>query len=271
MVLTRLPRWFFEGPLKSFLRHEVPLRAAAFAYHTFISLFPLLLFLIYIGSSFLTSTQTRRALDLYLSQVLPAMADELGRIVDQTIAARGTIGLIGGFGLLWSASAVFSVLTTTFDAIFETPARPFWRRRLIGLLTVALIAGLFLLSLFLATFGTGTITRLGRLASASYSVILIFGLTSLMLWLLYRVLPNRSVGGQAALGGALFAGLLWELAKWGFSWYLNSGFARFGLVYGSLASIVFLLLWLYFSAAILFLGAEIAANLERGSLGDLSQ
>ncbi len=75
--------------LRSFRRHEVSFRAAALAYHTFLSLFPLLLFLIFLGSAFLASSAARDALDLYLSNLVatPGLVDEIRGIVDQTVAA----------------------------------------------------------------------------------------------------------------------------------------------------------------------------------------
>ncbi len=166
-------------------------------------------------------------------------------------------------GLIWSASAVFSVIASTFEVIWESSRRPFWRQRVIGLLTVFLIAALFLLSLLIAALGTGVLAELRNLTLRGLSVGLNLLLTLAVLWMLYRILPNRPVNAWAALGGALLAGSLWEAAKWGFSWYLSSGFVRFGMVYGSLASIVILIVWLYVSAVILFLGAEFGATLQR--------
>ena len=63
--------------------------------------------------------------------------------------------------------------------------------------------------------------------------------------------------------GAVFAAVVWHVAKVIFAWYVESGFNNFGAVYGSLASIMGLMLWAYITALIVFLGAEVGASLQR--------
>jgi membrane protein len=69
------------------------------------------------------------------------------------------------------------------------------------------------------------------------------------------MIPNRSVPWRFAFSGAFLGGVLWQVAKAGFVWFITSGLINYGLVYGSLASVVTLMLWTYLSAAILFIGA----------------
>jgi membrane protein len=70
------------------------------------------------------------------------------------------------------------------------------------------------------------------------------------------MIPNRSVPWRFAFSGAFVGGVLWQVAKAGFVWFITSGLTNYGLVYGSLASVVILMLWTYLSAVILFFGAE---------------
>jgi membrane protein len=85
----------------------------------------------------------------------------------------------------------------------------------------------------------------------------------LLFWLVYRWLPNARVRTLATLAGALLAGLLWEGAQWAFRWYLTSGLTDYGAVYGTLASVIALILWAYLTGLILFVGAEFSAALQR--------
>ena len=84
----------------------------------------------------------------------------------------------------------------------------------------------------------------------------IFSVT--MFFLLYKFLPNAKVPGRLALKAATFAGVLWELSKTYFTRHITQG-ETFQHLYGSLTGVVVLMFWIYFSAAILLLGAEFAA------------
>lgn len=249
--------------LRAFAAYECSLRAAALAYHALLAVFPLLLFLVFLASQVLASAAAREALAIYLERTLPALADTVMAVVDQTLRLRGSIGLVGSLGLLWSASAIFTVLSSSFSVIWGATPRPFWWRRLLSLLTVLALGGLFLLSVLLSALAAVRLpwsaTPLGRWLAAGVNL----GLTVVLLWLMYRVLPNRKVDGRAALVAALLAGLLWEVARVAFGWYLTTGLPQFGLVYGSLASVIILVLWVYYSALVIFLGAVVGATLQR--------
>lgn len=244
----------------SFGEDECSLRAAALAYHTLLSLFPLLLFLVFVGGELLSGGDSLHAVESLVRRLAPQAATTVNKVIAQTVRARGPIGLIGGLGLLYSASAIFAVLSSTFNVIWGAKRRAFWRRILIGLLAVLLVVLLFIFSLFTRAVGALDLVPAGGLAWVSSS--LDFWLTLLACWVLYVWLPNDRVIWWAAFGGALLAACLWQVAKIGFGIYLTSGLTHMDLVYGSLASVVILVLWVYFSSIILFVGAELAASIQ---------
>jgi membrane protein len=84
----------------------------------------------------------------------------------------------------------------------------------------------------------------------------------IIFWLLYYIPPNIRVSKRAAFIGALPASVAWNLLTSGFSWFLRSGFVRYEIVYGSLSTIVSLLVWIYFSNLILLLGAYISGSAQ---------
>jgi len=245
-----------------FIEHECALRAAGLAYHLLLSLFPLLLFLIFLGSRLLSLPGIRRSLNRYLEEVLPAVADNVEVILDQTLRVRGTIEVIGGVLLIWTASSVFISLSSTLNVIWGASPRPFWRRRMLAIVTVLVIGSLFIVSVWFSALVSwswpGTNTALWRWLRLGLDL----GVTVLLLGLLYRMLPNRSVTWHAALAGASLAGFLWQIAKVIFAWFITSGLNNYGLVYGSLASIVSLLLWIYLSGVIVFFGAAFGSVLD---------
>ena len=80
--------------------------------------------------------------------------------------------------------------------------------------------------------------------------------------LLYTIVPSSKQNPWQQLPGALFAAICWLLFSFGFSLYF-SNFSNYSYMYGSLAAVVLLMLWLYFCICILFIGAEINTLLSK--------
>jgi membrane protein len=251
------------GMIKRIAKNEIGIRAASIAYSGLFSIFPLLLFLVFLGSQFLESEEARTALNNTLSEVLPAASETVQQVVEQTIDARGSIGLIAGIGLLWSASTLFNQLTTSLNVVWNASPRPFWRRRLIALISVLTIAILFLLSITFSALAVIRFPGEGTVLSGWLNSSVGLAVTILLFWVMYHGIPNTPVKIWASFGGAMLSALLWQAAKGIFAWYLASGLNNYGAVYGSLASVIALVLWVYISALILFIGAEFGAALQR--------
>jgi len=251
-----------RSALEHFTLDQGTIRAASLAYYGLLSLFPLLLFLVFLASQVLKSNESQVILHQYLNDTLPGAAKTVEGVFDQTLRLRGSIGLIGGLGLLWSASAFFNALSISMNAIWGAKLRPFWRRRMIAAGSVLIIGVLFLLSISLSAIAVIPLPGLMGSILRWFNRSVGLGLTILLFWVLYTAIPNKSVHRRSALAGAFIAGLLWQGAKSLFAWYLASGLTNYGAVYGSLASVIALLLWAYFSAQILFLGAEFGAVIE---------
>ncbi|NIS81196.1 MAG: YihY family inner membrane protein [Anaerolineales bacterium] len=247
---------------KLYDEHDCAIRAAGVAYHLLLSIFPLLLFLVFLGSHLLSSDEILPSIRAYLNATIPAAAPDVERVLDQTLQARGSFGLIGALLLLWSASVLFTSVTETMNVIWRGPQRSFWRRRLIAIVAVLAIGLLFVISIWLSPLTVLPLPDETSLSGQVLRYVLDPGLIILFLWLIFRVLPNRSVDPQAAFAGALLAGIVWRAARKGFVWFLASGLANYGLVYGSVASVIVLMLWAYMSGVILYLGAVIGSVLE---------
>lgn len=267
-AMLRLPSRFWgviRETADGMAKHEVGLRSAALAYQGLFSLFPLLLFLIFLGSQVLTSINVRARLDAFLLEVIPSSDsfNFLQRIIDQTIDLRGSLGLIGILGLLWTSSALFTNLSSSLNVIWGSPWRSVLRRRLLAVGAVLILGTLFLLAIVLSALPALPFLNSSHPLLRALDLGLGFGLEVLLFWLVYRWLPTARVRSRTALAGAVLAGVLWEAAQAAFRWYLTSGLANYGALYGTLASVIALTLWAYVTGLILFLGAEFAAALQR--------
>jgi membrane protein len=92
-------------------------------------------------------------------------------------------------------------------------------------------------------------------------------LVALILLPLYMWLPGRKLSIHQVLPGAVTSALLWEALRRGFGFYLEH-MTRFDAVYGSISGIVGFLLWIFFSASIFLLGAEVAWVLNEHRIAD---
>ncbi len=251
-----------RGTVEVYTIQDCAIRAAGVAYHLLLSIFPLLLFLIFLGSEVLETTEVRDRLSTYLTATIPAIASDVERVLDETLQARGSFGLIGGLLLVWSASTLFISVSRTLNVIWRASHRHFLRRRAVGIFAVLVVCILFIASVWLSAFTVWPISDENTMFGHWLRFAFDPGLIILFLWLIFRVLPNRTIHPRAALAGAILSGVLWRIARSLFAWFLSSDLANYGLIYGSLASVVILMLWAYFSGAILFLGAAFGSVLE---------
>ncbi len=260
--------------LRSFRDARASNVAAGLAYYVLFSLFPLLLLFVVVASRFLESETAFQKAVTFVSGAIPISTRLIEKNLQTVLDLRGTVGLVGAVGALWSASKAFAMLAQSVNRAWQAAeSRGFLKQRLVALAMVGVLISLLLLSLV----STTALRLLPRLELpvlgidiavfestfwpiASHLVPLIF--TWLMFLALYRWIPNTTVRWKSALWGASVAALGWELAKGGFAWYLSSGLARYEVVYGSLGTVVALLFWIYISGLVTLWGAHFSATLD---------
>jgi membrane protein len=254
---------FIKSIINSFGQHHCPIWAASLAYFAFFSIFPTLLFLVYIGTEILETGTTRADLRLLLDQVIPVYANQLNQIVDRTVDVRGPVGIAGAIGLLWSGSSIFNVLERALCEIWEVDPRTFWMRRILAIITLLSLGIVFTLSFFAGPMVRWVALGLGFVNSQflSFAIAIVLGIITC--YSFFRIFPNQQVHWKSALTGAVFCTTAMEGAKILFTRYLDSAFVDYGAVYGSLTWMVALALWVYLVGLLFFLGAEIAAAVEK--------
>lgn len=237
--------------------------AAALAFHSFFSIFPLLLFFIYIGTFVLEPAGVYELLSSSLMQFLPTGGDSISEIIAATLDLRGSIGLVGGVGLLWSASSVFTVLETALNRIWDAKPRGYWSRRLVATVSILIMSIVFLSLVTLGQFLPRLLSLIQRPGLQWLGSVGSFFVLVLVITVFYMELPNRNIPRQPALLGGLAAAAAILGARVVFDLFINSTFASYGAVYGSLAWFVSLALWTFVVATLFLLGAEFGAVLEK--------
>jgi membrane protein len=240
--------------------------AASLAYYALFSLFPLLLILIAIGSFMLESQLIQARLLELIDETIPGSYEYvIQENVQQVLEARGPIGVFGAIGLLWAAMGVFHTLAYNINRAWVSEARSFIARHLVALGMVGALAVLLgisviasaiidLLSQFKISWGTASLS-ISEVLSQGLPVVL-----RLFVFLgLYRWTPITTVYWIEAFWGALVATLGWEITTTLFVWYLSSDWAHYELIYGSLATLVGLMFWIYLGSLITLFGAHLSA------------
>jgi membrane protein len=249
---------------------QVPLLAAGVAFYVLLALFPAIIAGVSIYG-LVADPQTVRDQINQLAQTLsPETAKLIGTQVQQvTSSAGGALGLatvIGILTALWSASSGMKALITGVNLAYDEPeGRKFVKLR--GLSILMTLAAMVLLGVALALIvgfpavpdswptvlqWTAAVVRFVLLA-----VLLMAGLAAL-----YRYAPDRDKPKWSwASPGSVVATVLWVLASVGFSVYVNA-FGNYNKTYGALAGIIILMFWLYLTAFVVLVGAELNAELE---------
>lgn len=242
-------------------------QAAALAYYTVFSIFPLTLLLATAISRVLGAAvaqqQIANALRLFLP---PESTADLMNSISQALEQNTSFGLIAIVGLIWSGLGLFSNITSSLDRIFHVPvSRSLWRNRLVAVIMifilVVLVTASFVTSGILVLISSVFFLNSPSTWITIATVFLPLGLNMIIFVLLFRFVPARLVNWDAIWPAAIFGAAGWEIAKAGFRWYL-ANLANYQVVYGSIATVIVLLFSAYLLASIFIFSAELCAQLN---------
>jgi membrane protein len=265
----------FEQKLKGAFLRVFPACVAqgqAVAFNMFLAFFPMLLFALGVLSSTALLKEAAEDLPDPLRMILPPGSHH---VVSQYLVRRGSNPWhwiwLGLGGTLLAGTQVMIALMEGFRIVAKVPQTPkFWRRQLRALLLLCLIIGPWLAVVVLSMFGrqlrtwliheyglpnllqaTGAVLYIGSVLVLGFGVVMV----------VYRVAGPWRHNWRAVVPGALVATVLWWMVDASFGFYVTH--MPYGQVYGGLAAAIGLLIWMYLSAMVVFVGA--AYNVESQS------
>jgi membrane protein len=244
--------------------------AASLAYYTALSLAPLLLLIVGVVGLVLDRQQVATQLATQLEGLMGQAGRELVTSILTTTSPQGSLlATVIGLGTLFiGATAVFGELQATMNLIWEVQPAPtsgvwagIWawlRERIFSLAIVFALAFLLLVSLVISAALAGAAALFHGPEQAVLSHVLEIAVSLLVLTfvfaLLYKYVPDAEIGWRDVWLGGLITAVLFTLGKTAIGFYL--GQASVGSAYGAAGSMVVLLVWVYYSALIMFFGAE---------------
>jgi membrane protein len=240
--------------------------AASLAYYTALSLAPLLLLIVGLLGTVLGREQVASQLAAQLESLMGSAGRELvTSILTTSSPERGTWATVVGLvTLLIGATAVFGELQATMNLIWEVRPAPtggVWagiKERLFSLALVFALAFLLLVSLVISAVLAGAAAWFQGPEQALVSRVLELAVSLLVLTIVFALLftyvPDAEIRWRDVWLGGLITAALFTLGKTAIGYYL--GQASVGSAYGAAGSLVVLLVWVYYSALIMFFGAE---------------
>lgn len=258
--------------------HRVLALAAGMTYYSLLAIFPALAALVAIYGLFSDPASIAKHLD-QVSGILPGGAVDVAREQLTRVASKGnqTLGLTFAIGLaisLWSANAAMKALFDTLNIVYgEKEKRGFVKLNAASLaFTLAGIA--FVLVALGAVVVLPVVLNFVGLSEAADLLVRIvrwptmFVAVALALALIYRLGPSREAPRWRWITwGSAVATVLWLGASALFSWYA-ANFGKFNETYGSLGAAIGFMTWLWISAIVILLGAELDAEMEHQTARD---
>lgn len=244
--------------------------SASLSYYTTFAIGPLLILIMSLAGAFFGKDAVQGRI---YHQIKGLVGSEAALQVQQIIiniqGTRATTAgtIIGGIVLFIGATGVFTEMQDSINYIWSVKAKPkkgwikFLMNRLISFSLIVAISFILLVSLVVSALLSLLSDQLTRLFP-DYTVQFIYLLNtaitivviSLLFAVIFKVLPDAIISWKDAFIGAAFTTMLFLAGKFAIGYYLGN--SKLGITYGTAASIIIILSWVYYSAIILYFGAE---------------
>ena len=259
--------------IAGFVQDKMTIYAAALSYYVLLAIFPFLVFLI----ALLGFLNIAAVFDWLFDQarlLLPPQAmDTVSTVIDELRQQESGLLSAGIIGALWSASAGVRGLMEALNVAYDVAERrPAWKRYPLSILYTLGLAFMIIMAAFLMLAGPRAIgwlaeqVGLGQVFTTFWSWLRLPVAVLLLMCavaVVYYAFPNADQRFRFITPGAVLAVLVWIVASLGFGYYV-ANFANYQATYGSLGTVIVLLLFFYLSAVALLVGAELNAVIMHG-------
>ncbi len=255
--------------IRAFVDDNAMRMAAALAFYTMFSILPAFLMALNIAGFIIGNTRAESELiSRFEYLVNPQSAEyvaDLVRVFSSELS-DGRLSIVAIGGAVVAATAVFIELQSSLNVIWHVSYHEkngiiTWiKARVISFICVVGIGTLLLFSVVtntilaaVSSFITGTIPIFARFQNY-LNLLTQFGMVPVLLVIIYKLIPDTDIEWKDVLVGSAITSLLFLAGRYVFAWYLTSSVLQ--SVYGAAGSLFFLLVWVYYSAQVFYLGAE---------------
>lgn len=264
----------FKRSVMDFLSDNAMKFSAALSYYTIFALPPLLILIIAGGSFFFEEGDIASFFYSQLNDMVgPNTSMEVQKAIGNVEVSRSGVlpTILGVSMLLFSASGVFAEIQSSINYIWGIVAKPnqsiknLLLNRVLSFAMIGSVGFVLLVSLMINSVVDVLYDYLQNFFAEEtiYLVTLVnncvlFLIITFLFALIFKTLPNGKIGFKETFVGAAFTAILFMIGKFGIGFYLNN--TASSSLYGAAGSIIIMLIWVYYSAIILYFGAEFTKN-----------
>jgi membrane protein len=259
-----------QETIKGFSEDKGLKLSASLAYYTIFSLAPLLLLIISLAGAFFGKDAIEGSI---FTEMKGLIGNEAAAQIQQVIRNMELSGktdlslIIGAIALIVAATTVFGELQDSINIIWKVKAKP--KRGWLKLIKDRLLSGSIIIGLgfilivsllvngALSVFNSqlkGWLPDISVILFSGLSLLVSFIVLVVIFGVIYKVLPDAKIKWKDVWAGALFTAFLFLLGRYIIELYITS--SKAGSPYGAAGSLIIILLWVYYSAAILYISAE---------------
>ena len=246
-----------------FNQNKLTQAAGYLTYSTMLAIVPLIMVVFSIFSAFPVFNEVTGALKEFIfTNFAPSASDMVGQYIDEFVNNSKKMSAVGIISLIVVALMLINSIDRTLNSIWhDTETRPIFTSFAIYWLILTL--GPLLVGVSIAA-STYVKAMFESAANFSFGLKLLSFVPFLSTWfiftMIYMVVPNKKVSIKHSAAGALIAAVFFTLGKQAFAWYIVT-FPSYQLIYGAMATLPIMLLWIQLSWTVVLLGAQLAAVL----------
>lgn len=257
--------FFWSGIMKG----SVPMRASAVSFSFFLAIFPSIIFVFTLIPYIPIENFQQRLLGI-LHDFMPHNAYESTKdtIIDIVTNQRGGLLSIGFVFAIYFSTNGFNALITAFNATYhDIETRSPFQQRIVSLLLLIISTLLLIIAIALILLSEIALNKILYKGQFSYYMLLsgrwliLFALFYCLISFTYYLGPSRKTRWKFASAGSMLATVLSVLTSVGFTYYVNH-FGQYNKLYGSIGTLIVILLWIYFNSLVVLLGFELNASIH---------
>jgi membrane protein len=261
--------------IRNYKRNGDVNQAAAMAFYSILSTIPLFILTIIVAGYFFSShpnisediIDAIRGFNPYFSEKLLYQLGQIGK-------KKHLMGWAGVLGLIGLSSMIFNSMETALNIIFRSrKKRNYFVSKLLAFSMIPagwIIGSISLVISYVASMlvkqsveiAEGLDISLGVMSGALLRYAVPYLITVIFFYFVYRIIPADKIRSNVALAGSTLFALLMEIAKQLFTWYITN-YTRYNIIFGSLGTIVILVIWAFYVALIFLFCAELMSSYQR--------
>ena len=255
--------------IKGIRKGSIETRASSLAFFFFLAIFPSIIFLFTLIPYIPIKDFQDQLMDVIKNfmphSVYEATEDTLSEIIKRQNGGLLSIGFISA---LYFSTNGFNAMINVFNQTSHSlETRTPFMTRMISILLVLILSTLLVVAIALLVFSEIVLNYFHFLGSfEAYLIIagrwvIIFALFFCIISFIYYLGPASKLGWKFVTAGSTLATILSLLTSWGFAFYVNN-FGQYNKIYGSIGTLIVMLMWIYFNSYILLLGFELNASIH---------